>query len=120
MTYSRSEMIIINRKRELRRRICIFGLATALFVALSIFFFCSKSIASDGSEEDLYKYYKYIQVSENETIYDIAECYGNTDMLSVEKYVSEVAFMNNLESIDSSISGMYLVVPYFDTRHPYT
>lgn len=120
MTYTRSQLIIINRKKQIRQRILIAILAAFLLAVLSFLFFSSDSIASDGSEEDLYKYYKYVQISGEETIYDIADTYGNADIISNKNYISEVLFMNNLDSEDAIESGMYLVVPYFDSRHPYT
>lgn len=121
LRYTPSELRRINckrrRQRELTLHIIIAVLAVLLFISLFMFWGSSKSVASDGSTEVLYKYYTNIQVSSGDSLYDISKDYVVEGKLSTKDFIKEVVYMNNLESPDSIIAGSYIVVPYYDTYH---
>lgn len=110
-------MLKIRRQRELRRNILLTIIITALVITAMSLFFTLKSVASDGSDVEYYKYFKTIQVSQGETIEDLAEIYANPEMTSEKLYAEEVRFINNLDSSENPISGKYIIIPYYDTIH---
>ena len=62
-----------------------------------------------------YKYYKSIVVSNNDTLWSIAEEYMDGEhYTSINDYINEVKTMNSLSG-DSIQYGRHLVVPYYDT-----
>ena len=101
---------IIRRKRELRRKITRFCFLTAVTVIISVLFiFCSKSIASDGSVKDHQKYYKSIEISGDDSLYDIASDYVVPELMSAEDFVKEVIFINNMEDDKLSYGKSYII-----------
>lgn len=119
--YSRSELRIMNnkirRERELVRHIIIFIISIILFFTILFILGNTKSIASDGAEEVLYKYYTNIKVNPGETLYDIADNYTMEGKLTSKQFIQEVVYINSLESPDKIVSGTYLIVPYYDVYH---
>lgn len=109
-----SELRIINnrkkRNRELKRHIIMAIVGAILFIAISIIAFSQRSVASDGSEEVLYKYYKSIQVCEGDSLTSLSKQYSD----NTKSFVNEVVFINSLENADSIKAGDYIVVPYYD------
>lgn len=59
-----------------------------------------------------YKYYTSIQIEEDDTLWDIAERYGNEDCQSRSEYIQEVKRMNHLTD-DTIHAGSYLTVLYY-------
>lgn len=118
---SKSDLRIINnrkrRERELIRHISILICSVILFFMLIIFWGNSKSVAYDGSEEVLYKYYTNIQIHSGDSLYEISKDYVKEGKLSTKDFINEVVYMNNLESADSIKAGSYIVVPYYDVYH---
>ena len=105
---------IIKRRRELRRKITTFCLLTAVTVVISILFvFGSKSIASDGSVKDYHKYYKSIEVSGEDSLYEIADEYAIPELMTAEEFVTEVMFINNMEDEKLSYGKSYIIVPFY-------
>lgn len=112
-----SELRIINNKirrnKEIKRHIILLALGTILLITLSIFVFSLKGIASDGSTEPLYKYYKSIQIQEGDTLYELSkDCSVDT-----KAFISEVVFINSLENANDIKCGEYIVIPYYSARH---
>ena len=56
--------------------------------------------------------YKSIEVSEGDTLWDIAEEYG--DYQDKESYIVEIKELNHMDD-DTIYSGSYLVIPYAET-----
>lgn len=109
-----SELRIINnrkrRNRELKRHIIMAIIGALLFIVVSIIIFSNKSIASDGSEEVLYKYYKSIQICEGDSLTSLSHEYSD----NTKAFINEVLFINSLENADSIKTGDYIVIPYYD------
>ena len=114
---SRSELRLIERKKELRRRLLLAFFIMILFVFMSIMFFSSKSLASDGSTQEYYKYFKTVKLEAGDSLESLAEEYANPEMTTEKLYIEEVVFINNLESADTPISDRYIIIPYYTTIH---
>lgn len=121
LRYSKSELRIINnkirRERQLVAHIIIFIASIILFFAILFVVGNIKSMASDGSEEVLYKYYTNVKVNPGESLYDIADRYVDNNKLTLDRFIQEVVYINNLESPDKIYSGTCLMVPYYDVYH---
>lgn len=114
MTYSeKARYNKLKRKAQLRKRILAASLSFVFIFSLSMLFKIN-SHASDGREEELYKYYKSIQIKPNDTLIGLA---GESNYESESDFVQEVCFMNGISSEDVLITGCYLVIPYYDTFH---
>ena len=115
-----SEMRIYNnrmqRTRELRRRIIIFVISVFLFIALVVLFSKadSRSVASDGSEPVLYKYYTKVEVKSGDSLTSISKDYVQCGPTDTEKFIREVMFINNIDNADRIAAGTVIVVPYYD------
>lgn len=113
-TLDYSELRIIRnrerRSRELRRHISMVIVGVVLFIFLLVYIFSVKSVASDGSEKGLYKYYKSVQVNAGDTLYDISLEYSADS----QAFIDEVVFINNLNSPEEIKCGEYIIVPYYD------
>lgn len=58
------------------------------------------------------KYYKTIEITSGDTLWDIAETYIDDNYDSVKEYVQELKDINHLDS-DSIQDGQYLTVAYY-------
>ncbi len=58
------------------------------------------------------KYYKYITIEKDDTLWTIAEEYCSEEYDSYREYVDEVKFINNLAD-DTIYYGGQLVIPYY-------
>ncbi len=105
---------IIKRRRELKRKITLFCLLTVVTVILAVLFvFGSKSVASDGSVKDYNKYYKSIEISGDDSLYELASRYSVPDLMSEEEFITEVMFINNMESDKLSYGKSFIIIPYY-------
>lgn len=111
---TRNELILINRRKQLRRRVISTIVFTSLLVIILVLLNSDKSFASDGSVHEYYKHYKSIIVSSDMNIWSLAEEYSIEDVLSEDRFVSEVMFMNNMDSYEFPDNSS-IIIPYFDT-----
>ena len=101
------------RTVQLKRRITLFVLTLLLVLATALGLFKTDAKAADKNEITLYKYYKCIEISKGDSLWDFAEKYAPDD--NVDKYISEVRHINNLTSDDIKV-GYNLIVPYYSTE----
>ena len=67
------------------------------------------------SNDTYYKYFTSVQVEEGDTLYSLAEEYG--DYFESDKaFINEVKYANHLIE-DTIYAGSYLVVPYYSTEY---
>lgn len=118
MVDMRSERRILNnrlrRKREMRKNFLLLVMTICLIVICSISMSTFRSSAKDDTVPASCKYYKSITVSNNDTLWSIAEEYmdaGHYD--SVNEYINEVIRMNSLPD-DTICYGQCLIIPYYD------
>lgn len=118
---SYSEQRIINnrakRNKELLRNVVLFFVSLILFILLSVLLLSSKSVASDGSEEILYKYYTSVQIVAGDTLTSISNDYSSKGFKSNDEFIKEVMYINNLEEDSIIYAGQNLVIPYYDVYH---
>jgi len=81
--------------------ICAFIAVFAIILALSGMFV--------QAEEKNSITYESIQIENNDTLWDIAERYCNTDKESISDYIYKVKELNNLSS-DNITSGNYILI----------
>ena len=67
-------------------------------------------------EDNVYTYYKSIEIHPGDTLWEIAEETMPDDDDSVAEYVQQLKDMNNLSS-DKIYSGQDLIVSYTDTEY---
>lgn len=103
------------RVAELKRNIFIFSLSVILFAILAILLFSTKSVASDGSETTLYKYYKSVQIETGDTLYGLADEYLSDGYTSSQELINDIRYINNIDADSILIAGCYIIVPYYDT-----
>lgn len=111
------DRIVKNRRRrtrQLRRHIAIFIITSLLIVfsAITLSTFISKA---SESEDTLFKYYKTIEISKGETLWDLAVKYASEHDEDYTTYIEEVMNMNHLES-DLIVSGDIILIPYYSTE----
>lgn len=58
------------------------------------------------------KYFKCIDIDDDDTLWTIAEEYMTEDYSSIDEYIDEVKSINDLTS-DKIYSGASLVIPYY-------
>ena len=105
---------VIKRRRELHRKVFIMGLMTFVIALVMILTFCSsKSVASDGSVKDYHKYYKSIEISGDDSLYDLASVYAVPELMTEDDFVTEVMFINNMESEQLAYGKSYIIIPYY-------
>ena len=112
-------MIRLNKNRRTRQlsRNIILTIATLLTIfALSFGLFSIHAKADSKDFLYIYKYYKSVTVTHNDTLWNYARLYSPDD--DYERYIREVIRMNNLcdESIDVS---MNLIIPYYSDTFVY-
>ena len=101
----------------MKKNILILIMTVCLVVTCSISLSAFRSNAKDGSTETSYKYYKSIIVSNNDTLWTIAEKYMDDEHYdSINDYIREVKSMNTLKD-DVIHYGEYLVIPYYDNNY---
>lgn len=107
----------IRRQREMKKNFLIFIMTMCLIITCSVSLNAFRANAKDDSTETSYKYYKSIIVSNNDTLWTIAEEYMDTEHYdSINDYIQEVKSMNTL-SDDVIHYGEYLIIPYYDHNY---
>lgn len=117
--YNKSEERIrnnkIRRNRELKRRLLLLAFSFVLLVSLVFIFLSSKSVASESSDDVLYKYYITVTVEPGDTLYGLSLEYVNPEFNNSKSFIEEVKFINNIDNEDCLYAGDLLFIPYYDT-----
>ena len=113
----RSERRIVEnrnrRQQEMRKHFLMFFITTCLIITCSVSVCGFYSNAKNSSVEGACKYYKSIEVSEDDTLWSIAGTYMDRNhYVSIYDYIEEVKFMNALTD-DEIHYGKYLIIPYY-------
>lgn len=117
MTNIKSERRIrnnrIRRRMELRRKFLMSIMTVCLVIIFSIGISGFLSNAKGSNRQISYKYYTSITVSNEDTLWSIAEKYMDIEHYSsINEYIKEVKSMNHLQS-DLITYGEHLIVPYY-------
>lgn len=104
------------RRQVFREKFVLIMIAAVAAICCSIIVSVNLVNARGTSAEDPidYKYYKSIEVACGDTLWNIAETYGENHS-STNNYIKEVKEINNLDS-DDIHEGQYLTVVYYDTE----
>lgn len=117
MTNARSERRIrnnrIRRRQELQRKFLMLIMTVCLVITFSIGINGFLSNAKNNESRTFYKYYTSITVTNEDTLWSIAEKYMDAEHYnSVNDYIQEVKAMNHLKN-DIINYGEHLIVPYY-------
>ena len=88
------------------------GVTVIVLAFLLLFIGVSNSDNKVNASTHNEKYFKCINVSEDDTLWSIAEANISEEYTSIEDYIDEVKSINGLYS-DKIYSGATLVVPYY-------
>lgn len=106
----------IRRRREMRKNFLLLILTFCLIVTTSIAVSSFRSNAENDPSQETAKYYKSIVVSDNDTLWSIAEDYmDEAHYGSVYEYIREVMQINSLTS-DAIYADAHLIVPYYAAK----
>lgn len=104
----------IRRQRELKKNFIILVMTVCLITTCSVVLSGFRSNAKDDTTQAAYKYYKSIVISDQDTLWTIAEEYMDAEHYdSINDYINEVKNMNSLTD-DNIYYGEHLVIPYYD------
>ena len=73
---------------------------------------------SSQNEVTLYKYYKNVEIQNDDTLWDLAKENYCKNKQSIKEYMNEVKSINHLTD-DSIVAGNYLVLPYYSETFVY-
>lgn len=104
----------IRRQREMKKNFLILVMTVCLISACSVVLSGFRSNAKDDTTQAAYKYYKSIVISDQDTLWTIAEENMDAEHYdSISDYIKEVKNMNSLTD-DNIHYGEHLVIPYYD------
>ena len=105
----------IRRQQEMKKNFLILLMTVCLIVLGSVSLNGFRSNAKDDSTEVSYKYYKSITITNDDTLWSIAEQYMDEDHYqSINDYINEVKNMNAMTD-DVIHYGEHLIIPYYDS-----
>lgn len=99
----------IDRKNKVFKMKLVLVLMIAGIISVCIIL-KSKAMAIDFSKRNA-TYYKSIEVKAGDSLWSIAEEYGNKDVESIQAYINELKSINSLRS-DDIHENQYLMVTY--------
>lgn len=104
-----------NRKAAIMYRAYGMILLTLAITFLSGFFY-TNAFAKDSNQPVAYKYYTSIEVTSGDTLWSIANKYADEEYVSVQEYIEDLKYMNNMTS-DTIIEGHYLTIAYYSNEY---
>lgn len=97
----------------MRKNFLLSVMTLCLIITTSVAFSSFRSNAKNDPAKETYRYYKSITVSEQDTLWSIAETYmDEMHYDSIQDYISDVMHINNLKN-DSIYADAHLIVPYY-------
>ncbi|HJC47702.1 MAG TPA: LysM peptidoglycan-binding domain-containing protein [Candidatus Lachnoclostridium pullistercoris] len=94
----------------MKRTVCF--LLACILTSLVFFGYSLNNVLAKDSRPEFQRYYKSVMIRPGDSLWSLAETYRGEEM-SVEEYIEELRFMNQLRS-DTIHSGQYLTVLYFE------
>lgn len=93
--------------------VIIFFLVVALLLPQLLFVHV---LAKEEYKPKIYKYYTSIEIQEGDTLWSIACQYADENFISVQDYIEELRYMNQLSS-DRIFEGHYLTISYYSEHY---
>lgn len=91
----------------------VFCLIAAFFLP-KIFFV--RVLAKEEYKPKIYKYYTSIEIQEGDTLWSIACQYADEEFISVQEYIEELKYINQLTS-NRIFEGHYLTISYYSEHY---
>lgn len=88
--------------------IAVIVIASVLYVSIS-----NKDVTEADANSASSKYYACITVQPGDTLWDIAQVYMTDEYSSVQEYIDDVVYTNELKSASNIKAGSVLLVPYY-------
>ncbi len=108
----RERKVVVKRKmqgKKMQRRVFLLSA-----ICLLLLFSCSYVFTSRAqSNHETVKYYRSIEVTPGDTLWDIAGDYVSVEYKDRYAYIDEVKKLNHLTD-DQISAGEFLTVPYYD------
>lgn len=105
-----SKRIIRHIQNNKKIQVLITSIGMLFIVLFVCTGFANKQDTVNACEQN--KYFKSVQVEENETVWDIASEYYSDEYDSFDDYIAEIESINSIDA-DYVKSGCYIVVPYY-------
>ena len=100
------------KKRIYNKIIMLTILVVISIITLLFFNLLSGKVKAQDSAPKV-KYFKSIEIMEDDTLWSIAECHISIQYSSMQDYIEEVKKINNIKG-DRIHQGCYLTVPYYE------
>ena len=111
---------VVNQLTKIKKMPAMYRAYGMVLFILAITFlsglFYTNAFAKEEREAEYYKYYTSIEVKSGDTLWSIASRYMNEDYSSVQEYIDELMYMNNMTS-DQIIEGHYLTISYYSDQY---
>jgi cell division protein YceG involved in septum cleavage len=111
--------VMKRRRRAERHKFLVISIVTLCLVfilGLTCGSFLSKAKGKDRNVSGQ-KRYTSVQIQSGDTLWELADTYGDSVYASKSAYIKEVIRINSLSSEDCIISGQYLILPYYTEEH---
>ena len=103
----------MRRVRELRRKVVMAVVTVLVVLCFALSYNALITQATSEVEDISYKYFTSIEIAAGDTLWSIAQEYGDAQYYaSADEYIEEVKHTNHLTS-DALIAGQFLIVPYY-------
>ena len=103
----------MRRVRELRRKVVMAVVTVLVVLCFALSYNALITQATSEVEDISYKYFTSIEIAAGDTLWSIAQEYGDAQYYaSADEYIEEVKNTNHLTS-DALIAGQFLIVPYY-------
>ncbi len=108
--------VAIKRKRQnFNRRLSVIIISLAIIAGITVLCGNNSVSAHEDTVQNEQKYYKCIELTSGDTLWDIAEQYMDARYTCVDDYVNELKDINGLKS-DNIHEGQFLTVSYYSVN----
>lgn len=113
---------VINARRRrlkvarLRRTLAFSAFALILGIILASSVLSTSTLATGADQaSSTYKYYKEVYVESGDNLWTIAATYTDGSASEIQKCISEIRTINEMNSLETLKAGTYIIVPYYST-----
>lgn len=117
MSKHRAYAVKIRKKRAFQRKciVSFFVILVAIYISAACSILFTNAHGNTSEEPVIGKYYKSIQIQEQDTLRSIAKTYAkNSDRKTIAAYIKEVKELNGIWMNELS-AGDYLLIIYYDS-----
>nr|WP_317379799.1 hypothetical protein [uncultured Faecalimonas sp.] len=117
MSKHRAYAVQIRKRRALKRKgiVSFLAIFAAIYITTACSILFTNAHGNAAEEPVIGKYYKSIQIQEQDTLRSIAKTYAkNSDKKTIAAYIREVKELNGIWMNELS-AGDYLLIIYYDS-----